>query len=106
MSAAASQRMALQSGRGGKTGRSEYGDATSMMDETAFDDDMTMAGFPGGMVRLETDYINLDAYHQKIPKVTRHLPHIRQPTRRDRDKDGVFTSFVFRQYLPQYFRYI
>ena len=64
MSAAASHRLAMQSGRGGKTGRSGYGDATSMMDETDFDDDMTMAGFnAGGPIRLETDYINLDVHH-------------------------------------------
>ena len=64
MSAAASQRMAMQTGRTGKTGRSGYGDATSMMDETDFDDDMTMAGFnAGGPIRLETDYINLDVNH-------------------------------------------
>ena len=63
MSAAASHRQAMQSGRGGKTGRSEYG-ATSMMDDTDFDDDLTMAGFnAGGPIRLETDYINLDVHH-------------------------------------------
>ena len=62
--AAASQRLGMQSGRTGKTGRSGYNDATSMMDETDFDDDMTMAGFnAGGPIRLETDYINLDVNH-------------------------------------------
>ena len=106
MASMASNRLGMPSGRGGKTGRSEYG-ATSMMDDTDFDDDLTMAGFnAGGPIRLETDYINLDVDHQKIPKVTRHLPHIRQPRRRDRDADGVFTAFVFRQYLPQFFSYI
>ena len=53
----------MKTGRGGKTGRSEYG-ATSMMDDTDFDDDLTMAGFnAGGPIRLETDYINLDVHH-------------------------------------------
>ena len=43
---------------------------------------------------------------QRIPKVARNLPHIRQPEHRDRDVAGCFTSFVARQYLPQFFRYI
>jgi len=35
-----------------------------MMDDTDFDDDLTMAGFnAGGPIRLETDYINLDVDH-------------------------------------------
>lgn len=33
---------------------------------------------------------------QAIPKVTRFLPHIRQPDRRDRNAKGVFRSFVGR----------
>ena len=43
---------------------------------------------------------------QKLPKVARRLPHIRQPERRDRDAGGAFKSYVFRQYLPDFFRYI
>ena len=55
--------------------------------------------------QLESD-VNLDAEKQKIPKVTRNLPHVRQPERRDRDAKGAFQSYVERQYLPKFFRYI
>lgn len=35
-------------------------------------------------------FTNLDAETQKIPKVTRNLPHVRQPERRNRDFKGSF----------------
>ena len=57
-------------------------------------------GFAGEMVR------ELDDPEQAMPKVTRDLPHIRQPEDRHRDDAGAFKVFVDRQYLPQFFRYI
>ena len=56
--------------------------------------------------RVDTDALELDQDVQRIPKVTRHLPHIRQPERRDKNKAGPFTAYVNRQYLPQFFRFI
>lgn len=49
---------------------------------------------------------SLEKEDQTMPKVTRNLPHIRQPEDRHRDDHGAFAAFVSRQYLPQFFRYI
>jgi len=58
-----------------------------------------------GGAQLESE-TNLDAEKQKVPKVTRNLPHVRQPEIRNRDFKGPLTSYVERQYLPRFFTYI
>ena len=63
-------------------------------------------GFGGGGKKGERVILDVD---QNVPDVTRNLPHIRQPEIRDQAEiidGGAFTSFVKRQQLPRFWRYL